>query len=138
MTSWPVDLAPEPQPRLAGALALLHALVAVLPWLMRVPPWLALSLSLLAVLALPATLARLPGPHCRLRRLQVDGERWLAWIAGREGPVEARPGPGCRVYPGLLVLDLRSPAGRCGWLLARQSVPGDGFRRLKAWLRLSC
>ena len=48
MTSFPVEIEPPPEPRLAAAALLLHLSAAALPWATRCPTWLAVSLSLLA------------------------------------------------------------------------------------------
>lgn len=138
MTSFPVEIDPPPLPRLAAALVLLHLGAAAWPWLSRCTPWLAAGLSALAVASLAATLAWLPGPHCRLRRLCLRGDVWRAGLPGEAREVTAQIGPGTRVYPGLIVLELRVAGRRLGWLLPRAALGGADFRRLKARLRMSC
>lgn len=138
MTSFAVEIEPLPQPRLAAAALLLHLAAAALPWITRCPPWLAVPLSLLAVAGLAATLARVPGRHCRLQRVSFRDDTWRVRLAGDEREEAARLGPRTRVYAGLIVLDLLTGPRRVGWLLPRPALDAAEFRRLKARLRLAC
>jgi hypothetical protein len=117
---------------------LLHLSAAALPWGTRCPSGLAASLSLLALAAFALTLARLPGPHCRLQGLVYQGEAWRVRLAGDACDRPARVGGGTRVYAGLIALDLATGPGRLGWLLTREAMDSVQFRRLKARLRLAC
>jgi len=138
MTSFPVEIEPRPEPRLAALALLLHFAAAALPWVTRCPPWLAGSLSLLAIAAFVLTLARLPGRHCCLQGLMYRGEAWRVRLAGGPCDGPARIGPGTRVYADLIVLDVLTGRGRQGWLLTRAAVDSGQFRHLKARLRLAC
>lgn len=138
MTSFPVTIEPRPEPRLAAAALLLHLSAAALPWVARCPTSLAVLLSLLASAAFIATLARLPGRHCRLQGLVYRGDAWRARLAGEACDRPADVGPGTRVHSELIVLDLATGRGRLGWLLTRGAMDPGQFRRLKARLRLAC
>ena len=138
MTSLHSGIEPRAQPRLAAGALLIHLLAAALPWIARCALVPAAMLSLLALAGLAATISRVPGPHCRLRRLACSGDEWLAMIAGTDAQAPARLGPGTRVFSGLVVLDLRVGRQRLGWLLPRAAVGRVEFRRLKARLRLAC
>jgi hypothetical protein len=138
MTSFPVTIEPRPEPRLAAAALLLHLSAAALPWATRCPAWLAVLLSLLAIAAFTATLARLPGRHCRLQGLVYGGDSWRVRLAGEACDRPARVGPGTRVHADLIALDLATGRGRLGWLLTREATDSGQFRRLKARLRLAC
>ena len=137
MKSFPVDCKPRPDPRLTVAACLLHVAAAATPWLTRCPPMLAASLTLLALAALPMTLGRLPGRHCRLQSLAYRGAAWRVRLAGDACERPACVGPGTRVHAGLIALDLASAGGRLGWLLTRETMDSSQFRRLKARLRLA-
>lgn len=115
----------------------MHLLAAACPWFTRCPPGIAATLSLIAMLGLAATLARLPGRHCRLQGLsfRTDGWRFRQRESG-EGP--ASIGRGTRVHAGLIALELLAGRQRLGWLLPRRAMDPDQFRRLKARLRLAC
>jgi len=123
---------------MAAAVLLLHIAAATLPWLTRCTWALALLLSVLALAGLPASLAAVPGPHGRLRRVRCIGGHWQLWLRGSQTPVEAHPGPGSRVFADWVLLDLSGTAGRHRWLLRRDMVAPAAFRRLKARLRLAC
>ena len=137
MTSFPVECEPRPEPRLAAAALLLHVSAAALPWASRCPGWLAVPLSVFALASFAATLARLPGLHCRLQGLAVRGADWRVRYAGDACAWPARVGSGTRVYAGLIVLDLVAGPGRVGWLLTRRAMDSGQFRHLKARLRLA-
>ena len=137
MTSFPVDCEPRPEPRLVAAALMLHVSAAVLPWATRCTTWLAVSLSLFALASFAATLARLPGRHCRLQGLAIRGADWRARQVGNGGEGPGRVGPGTRVYAGVVVLDLVVGRSRLGWLLTRRAMDSCQFRRLKARLRLA-
>ncbi|TAK52919.1 MAG: hypothetical protein EPO25_12280 [Gammaproteobacteria bacterium] len=137
MNSFPVELEPPASPRLAAMLSLLHLAAAALPWMTHCARLLAVSLSGMALAGLAASLAGIPGPHRWLRRAGCRDGRWQVWLAGLDRPHEARIGPATRVHAGWVFLDLRTDAGRLGWLLQRAAVEPDEFRRLKARLRLA-
>jgi len=117
---------------------LLHLLAGAWPWATRCPAWIAAGLSLAAMLGFVATLARLPGPHCRLQGLAFRGGNWRARCADGscEGP--ARIGPATRVLADLIALELIVGRERVGWLLTSSAMDSGQFRRLKARLRLAC
>lgn len=138
MPSFPVECEPRPQPRLAVAALLVHLLAAAWPWATRCPLWIAAALSLFAILGFAATLARLPGPHCRLQAVAFRGGSWRVRFAGAPCDEPARVGPGTRVYAGLIVLELVAGRERLGWLVTGAALESMQFRRLKARLRLAC
>jgi hypothetical protein len=138
MRSFAVALEPAPAPRLAAAAALVHALAAAAPWVARVPVPVAALLTLLALAGFALTLARLPGRHCALAAVQLDGSGCRARLEGARALVPAELGAGSRAYPDLVVLDIRAGRRRLGWVLPRASLPAAEFRRLKARIRLSC
>jgi len=138
MTSFPVEVEPRPEPRVATAALLLHLSAAALPWVTRCPAWFAASLSVLAIAGFVATLARLPGPHCRLQGFEFRSGAWRAKLACDSIDMPVRVGRGTRVYAGLIALDLSTERGRLGWLLTREAMDVSQFRRLKVRLRLSC
>jgi len=137
MTSFPVACEPRPEPRLAAGALLLHFAAAAWPWATLCSPWIAAILSLLAMLGLAATLARLPGPHCRLQGLAFRGG-WQARLADEGCEVPARIGAGTRVLAALIAVELIVGRERLGWLVTRSALDTDRFRRLKARLRLAC
>jgi len=138
MTSFALAIEPPAQARLAALALLVHLAAAACPWIARVPPALAAPLSLLALAGLASTLAAVPGPHHRLAGLRCDrdgcrvrlreGGQWLA----------AEIGPRSRAVAGLACLDVRAGGRRYAWLLPRGTVPAGPFRRLKAWIRVTC
>jgi hypothetical protein len=138
MTSFPVEIEPRPEPRLAVAVLLLHAVAAAMPWATRCPGWLAALLSLSAAAALAATIRRLAGRHCRLQGLVWRADGWRVRLAAETSEWAASVGPGTRVHADLVALDLRSARGRMGWLLTREALDPGQFRRLKVRLRLTC
>lgn len=138
MNSSLIELEPEPCPRLAAAVLVLHVAAAALPWVTRCDWPVGLLLSVLALAGLPASLAAVPGPHCRLRRAQCRGGQWQVWLQGGGAPAPASPGPGSRVFADWVVLEFRSSAGRHRWFLLRRMVTPADFRRLKVRLRLAC
>ena len=85
---------------------LLHLLAGAWPWATRCPAWIAAGLSLAAMLGFVATLARLPGPHCRLHGLAFRDSGWRVQISGASGDWPASIGPGTRVHAGLVAIDL--------------------------------
>jgi len=137
MKSFPVEVEPRPEPRLAAAALLLHVSAAALPWAARCPTWLAVPLSVFALAALALTLGRLPGRHCRLQGLAVGSDGWRVRHDGDANAWPARVGNGTRVYAGLIVLDLVAGRSRLGWLMTRRAMDSGQFRRLKARLRLA-
>lgn len=137
MTSFPVEIEPSPQPRLAAGVLLLHLTAAAFPWLARCPPGLAAALSVFAIAGLAATLVRVPGPHCRLVRLSLRDDSWRVRLTGESHDTVALIGSGTRVYAGLIALDLRVEGRRLGWLLPRAALGRADFRRLKARLRMT-
>ena len=138
MKSFALRIEPAPDPRLAGFVLILHLVAATLPWLTRCPAGLAAAMTAAALAGLCSSIAWLPGPHRRLRVLELD--RASCRVSQRPGAGEqaAALGPGCRAWPGLVVLDLRTGGRRLGWLLSRASLPPRAFRRLKARVRLAC
>lgn len=138
MTSFAVEIEPSAQPRLAALALMAHLFAAAGPWLMRCPPLLATILSLAAMAGAVATIARIPGPHCRLQRLAADGSGWRGQLAPGADFLPAVLGPGTRAYAALVVVELQVGGRRLGWLLPRGAVPAADFRRLKALIRLSC
>ena len=137
MTSFAVQLEPDPAPRMAAAALLAHLGAAVAPWLAHCAPPLALGLSLAAALSLPATLARLPGRHCRLQALRL-GPGGCQVLPSGGTALPGTLGRASRAYADLVFLDLQTACGRCGWIVPRSTVPADDFRRLKALIRLAC
>ncbi|HUG03874.1 MAG TPA: hypothetical protein VML92_05570 [Steroidobacteraceae bacterium] len=138
MTSFAFVIEPASQPRLAAWLLLLHAAIAFCPWFARCPAPLAAALSTLAIAGFYLNLAWVPGRHCRLQAIAVDGSRWRVRLAGAADWQPAALGAGTRAYRDCVLLDLRVTGRRAGWLLPRGAVPADSFRRLKARIRLSC
>jgi hypothetical protein len=138
MTSFTVALEPAAAPRLAAAAALLHLAAALAPWLARVPVPLAALLSLAAAASLAATLTRVPGRHCAIAALRLDGRGCCLRRTGSRRWLPAELGSGSRAYPWLVCLDIRAGGRRFGWLLPRGAVPEAAFRRLRARIRLSC
>jgi len=138
MTSFAVAIEPRAEPRLAALALLFHAAAAASPWIARCGTALALTLTVLALLGLALTLARIPGPHCRLARFEIDSAGCRARLRSIDAELPATLGPGTRAYAGLLLLDLSVQGRRYGWLLPRGSLSADQFRRLKARVRLAC
>jgi hypothetical protein len=131
-------LEPAAAPRLAAAAVLAHLGAAASPWIARVPESGAVLLSIVALLALAWTLARVPGRHGALAAVVLDGDGCRIRLAASCEWQPAALGHGSRAYPTLVVLDLRAGGRRFGWLLAPGCLPPDAFRRLKARIRLSC
>jgi len=138
MTSFPVASEPRPEPRLAAGALLLHLLAAAWPWATRCPAGIAIPLSLFAILGFAATLARLPGPQCRLKAITFRGDGWRVRLDSESCDESARIGPGTRVHAGLIALDLIVGRQRLGWLVTGAAMDSTQFRRLKARLRLAC
>lgn len=138
MTSFAVAIEPRAEPRLAALALLFHAAVATSPWIAHCGTSLALALSVLALVSLAATIARTPGPHCRLARFEVDADGCRARLRPGDAELPTTLGPGTRAYSGMVVLDVVVQSRRHGWLLPRSSLPADEFRRLKARIRLAC
>jgi hypothetical protein len=138
MTSFAFVIEPGSQPRLAAWLLFLHAAIALCPWLARCPAPLAAVLTTIAIAGFGLNLARVPGRHCRLQAIAVDGSRCRVRLLGAAEWHPAALGAGTRAYRDCVLLDLRVAGRRAGWLLPRGAVPADSFRRLKARVRLSC
>jgi hypothetical protein len=138
MRSFAIALEPAPSPRLAFVAALVHALAAAAPWIAHVPPLVGIPLTLSALAALALTLARLPGRHCSLAGLWLDGGGCRARLLGSSACIPVELGARSRAYADLVVLEVRAGRRRLGWLLPRGSVPPADFRRLKARIRLTC
>lgn len=138
MTSFSLAIEPRPEPRLAAYLLLAHAGAMASPWLAHCPPWLVAAASSLALAGLWASLARLPGRHCRLRALAWEAGAWRVRLAGGDGWQAARPTKSSRAYAGLVVVEVESAGRQYGWLLSRAALPARDFRRLKALIRLAC
>jgi hypothetical protein len=99
---------------------------------------LAAGLSLLGLGGLPWSLARVPGPHCRLQELRKDAESCQVRFRGLEGFVPGTIGRGTRAMAACIVLEVVADGRRYGWLLPRGALRADEFRRLKALIRMSC
>ncbi len=136
--SFSVLVEPGPLPRLAGAVFLVHLLVAASPWIARVTPPLAAILSVVAVVGLALTLRVVPGAHCLLKGLAIDSRGCRGLLAGSRSWAAAEVGAGSRAYPLLVFIELRIEGRRLGWLLTPASLPAADFRRLKARIRLAC
>lgn len=137
MTSFAVEIEPGPQPRLAAFLALAHAVAGAGPWLAHAPPALAAAASAIAALGLWASLAWVPGHHCRLRALALAGGACRARLAGDGDWQPAELTPAARAWGSWVVVEVRVAGRRHGWLLPRASLPEEAFRRLKALIRLA-
>jgi len=138
MTSFAVSIEPAPQPRLAAVVSLIHLAAAAVPWVARVDTAFAVLLSVLAIGGLALTLARVPGRHCALAAVAVDGRGCRVRLAGRRPWRSAEIDGGARAYGPVVYLALRVDGRRLGWLLPRWAVPDADFRRLKARIRHSC
>jgi hypothetical protein len=138
MTSFAVAIEPPANPRLAAIALGLHLAAAASPWLARVPPWLAAALTLFALAGLASSLAAVPGPHGRLAGIRCNGREWSVRMHGDGGWQAAELGAGSRAFAGVAFVDVRAAGRRHAWLLTRESVPPDSFRRLKARIRLTC
>jgi hypothetical protein len=138
MTSFAFVIEPGSQPRLAAWLLFLHAALALCPWLARCPAPLAAALTTMAIVGFCLNLAWVPGRHCRLQAITVDGSGCRVRMAGAADWQRATLGAATRAYRDCVLLDLRIAGRRAGWLLQRGAVPADTFRRLKARVRLSC
>ncbi|MGH8197840.1 MAG: hypothetical protein ACRETI_06685 [Steroidobacteraceae bacterium] len=138
MTSFAAAIEPAAQPRLAAAVFFVHFLAASSPWLARSAPPLAVALSMLAIAGFVATLARVPGRHCRLAAIALDGRGCRARLAGEHAFQPAELSGGARAYAALVSLEIVVGGRRLGWLLPRAALPAADFRRLKARIRLSC
>lgn len=137
MTSFAVAIEPAAQPRLAAVLLLTHAFAAVGPWIAHCPPMLAASLSLLALAGLLSSLARVPGPHCRLQGLRQDADGCRVRLLGQDEFLPGTLGRGARASAAFIHLEIVAGGQRIGWLLPRGALPAGEFRRLKALIRLS-
>ena len=138
MTSFALAIEPAAQPRLAAWLALLHAAVSLAPWVARCPAPLAVTLTVLALAGFWSSIAWVPGRHCDLRAVALDGSGCRVRLAGETAWRAAAFGAGTRAYPDCVLLDVRVAGHRVGWLLPRGAVPAAAFRRLKARIRLTC
>jgi hypothetical protein len=138
MTSFAVAIEPRAHARLAAHMLLFHGAAAASPWIARCGTALAIALTVFALLGLAATLARIPGPHCRLARFEVDADGCRSRLRPADALLPTTLGPGTRAYSGLVVLEVVVQGRRHGWLLPRSSLPADEFRRLKARIRLAC
>jgi len=137
MTSFAIAIEPDPQPRLAAVVLLTHGFAAVGPWIAHCPPLLAAGLSLVALAGLVSTLARVPGPHCRLQGLRQDADGCRVRFLGQDGFRPGTLGPGTRAAAAFIVLEVVADGTQLGWLLPRAALPAADFRRLKALIRLS-
>lgn len=138
MTSFAVAVEPRAAPRLAAAVTLFHLASGVSPWIARMPAPLAAAASFAAATSLALTLACLPGRHCSLVKLRIDRRGFRVRLAGLRRWRQAWLGPRSRAYASIVFLDLRTTGRRRGWLLPRTAMPPAEFRRLKAWIRLTC
>jgi hypothetical protein len=137
MTSFAVAIEPGSEPRLAALLALVHAGAAASPWIAHGRPALAALVSIAAIAGLGSSLARVPGPHCRLRAVELDAGSCRARVAGDEAWQPAEVTRATRVSAAGVALELRVAGRLHGWLLPRAGLPADQFRRLKALIRLA-
>ncbi len=137
-TSFAVRIEPSAQPRLAALSLLLHLFAAACPWLMHCPGPVAAGLTLTALLALAATIARVPGSHCHLRGLAYGTDGWQARLAGSPDYRPVALGGATRAYAGLVYVEIVADGRKRGWLLPRTALLQADFRRLKAVIRLSC
>lgn len=138
MTSFTVELEPPAAPRLAALFALVHAAAAASPWLANCPPVLAAAAAFVALAGCWASLARVPGPHCRLRAVALDPGRCRARLGEGNAWTAAKLTGNSRAYAGWVALELSAGGRRMGWLLSRAELPPASFRRLKALIRLAC
>lgn len=138
MTSFSLLIEPQAEPRLAAYMLLAHAGAAASPWIAHCPPWVAAAASSLALAGLWASLARLPGRHCKLQTVAWDTRGWRLRFAGGENWLPASPTTASRAYAGVVLLELEAAGRRRGWLLSRGALPAGDFRRLKALIRLAC
>jgi hypothetical protein len=138
MTSFAVAIEPAAEPRLAAAVLLVHLAAAASPWLARTAPPIAATLSILAIAGLVSTLGHVPGRHCMLLALAIDGRGCRVRLAGRRRWLRARIGTGARAYASLVFVEVVCAGRRLGWLLPRRALPPGDFRRLKARIRLTC
>ncbi|MBX3704051.1 MAG: hypothetical protein KF822_09775 [Steroidobacteraceae bacterium] len=138
MTSFALEIEPAAQPRLAALLTLGHALAAACPWLANCPTGIAAAASLLALGGLWATLCRVPGARGRLQALRLVPSGCQVRLSGAAEWQPATLTPGTRAWAGLVAIEVRLEGTRAGWLLPRQAVTPDQFRRLKALIRLAC
>lgn len=138
MTSFSLAIEPLAEPRLAAYLLLAHAGAAASPWIAHCPPWVAAAASSLALAGLWASLARLPGRHCKLQAVAWDARGWRLRFAGEGDWLPASPTSASRAYAGIVLLELEAAGRKRGWLLSRSALPAGEFRRLKALIRLAC
>lgn len=138
MTSFSLAIEPQAEPRLAAYLLLAHAGAAASPWIAHCPPWVAAGASGLALAGLWASLARLPGRHCKLQAVAWDAGGWRLRSVGSDKWLPATPTPASRAYSGAVFLELEAAGRKRGWLLSRRALPAGDFRRLKALIRLAC
>lgn len=137
MTSFALVAEPGPAPRVAGLLALLHAIAAVAPWLARCPALIAAPASVLALAGFWMNLARVPGARGALQAVALAPGDCRARVSAGGGWVPAELLPGSRVAAGCVWLALRAGGRRRGWLLPRDCLSPAAFRRLKALIRLA-
>jgi len=137
MTSFAVAIEPASQPRLAALLTVVHAGAAASPWFTHCPTAVATAASLAAIAGLWSSLARVPGPHCRLRAVELDDGGCRARLSGCDAWHHAEITRTTRAAAGGVALELRVAGRPCGWLLPRAGLPADTFRRLKALIRLA-
>lgn len=138
MRSFAFVIEPDPLPRLAAGLTLLHAAAASLPWIARCPAPLSAALTLLAIAGFMRCLADLPGRHCVLQSVAAGPEGWRIRLQGETAWRPATLTKTSRAVAAGALLELRSGGRRVGWLLPRQALPAADFRRLRARIRLSC
>ena len=132
MRSFDVAAEPAGSPRLAALAALFHASAALLPWIARVPAAVGAALSLLAVAGFVWTVARLPGRHCSLAALRLTARGCRVRLRGLPGWQRAELTRRSRAYADVVVVDLRAGGRRHGWVVIRDCLPAQAFRRLKA------
>jgi len=134
MSSWQARVEPSPCRALAWQLAAAHLAVAAAPWAAGCGPVLALVLTAVSLLALPATLSAIPGSRCPIRALRLAGGEWSASL--RHGAeATAQVNAATRVFPAIVVCRLEVGGRRLDWWIPRYALPADEFRRLKVALR---
>lgn len=105
-----------------------------MPWAAGCRPALALGLTAVSLMALPAALAAIPGPGCRLRALRLAGcDQWAVLRDGAEAVVLVDAAS--RVFPAVAFCRLTLRGRQLDWWVPRYALPEDEFRRLKVALR---
>ena len=134
MSCWRVDAEPGDCSALAGVVALVHAAVALVPWVAGCEAAGAVVLSVVCLGALPGALRAVPGRRCPLQALHHADRAWTATLRG--GTTQpASVAPSTRVLPGIVLCRLRVHGQMLDFWLPRYAFPAGDFRRLKVALR---